>query len=62
MNEAGSFSGSLSLDGVYTLLEERPLTDLAPQDREICQVEKWKQYSHLIKSKEWLCVRTIGIA
>merc|ERR1711971_772705 len=30
-------TGSLSLDGVYTLLEERPFIDLAPQDREICQ-------------------------
>jgi len=30
-------TGSPSLDGVYTLLEERPIVDLAPQDRDICQ-------------------------
>lgn len=30
-------TGSLSLDGVYTLLEERPFNDLAPQDQDICQ-------------------------
>ena len=35
---AWPISGSPSLDGVYTLLEERPLIDLTPQDREICQV------------------------
>jgi len=30
-------TGSQSLDGVYTLLEERSLSDLAPHDQDICQ-------------------------
>jgi len=30
-------TGSISLDGVYTLVEERPFIDLAPRDRDICQ-------------------------
>ena len=37
---AWPISGSPSLDGVYTLLEERPLIDMTPQDREICQVSR----------------------
>ena len=61
-NKSREFSGSLSLDGVYTLLEERPFSDLAPQDRDICQVEKFNQRSHFIKKcKEWMCVRTVRL-
>ena len=37
--EPRCFSGSISLDGVYTLVEERPFIDLAPRDRDICQVQ-----------------------
>ena len=37
------FAGSQSLDGVYTLLEERSLSDLAPHDQDICQVHTGEQ-------------------